>query len=109
VRRLGLLTALLVAAAGCGADSHPAASKRATPAPTAAPALFAVARGDRYVPVRDMRAVARRVRASTKRVIVLPAVAGHGWELLTGTATEWSPLAATVAAFIRRHAAGRRK
>jgi alpha/beta superfamily hydrolase len=73
------------------------------------PALFAVARGDRYVPVPDMRAVARRVRASTKRVIVLPAVAGHGWAMLVGTATEWSPLAATVAAFIRRHAAGRRK
>jgi hypothetical protein len=40
-------------------------------------------------------------------VIVLPAVAGHGWELLSGTTREWAPLAATVAAFIRRHA-GRR-
>jgi pimeloyl-ACP methyl ester carboxylesterase len=69
-----------------------------------APALFAVARGDRYVPVADMRAVARRARSATKRVIVLPAVAGHGWDLVFGTATTWSPLAATVAAFIRRHA-----
>jgi pimeloyl-ACP methyl ester carboxylesterase len=69
-----------------------------------APALFAVARGDRYVPVADMRAVARRVRSATKRLIVLPAAAGHGWDLLFGTATEWSPLAATVAAFIRHHA-----
>jgi pimeloyl-ACP methyl ester carboxylesterase len=70
-----------------------------------APALFAVARDDRYVPVSDMRAVARRVRSATRRVIVLPAVAGHGWDLLFGIGTEWSPLAATVAAFIRRHAA----
>jgi pimeloyl-ACP methyl ester carboxylesterase len=67
-----------------------------------APALFAVARGDRYVPVADMRAVARRVRSTTRRVIVLPAGAGHGWDLMFGTATEWSPLAATVTAFIRR-------
>ncbi len=69
-----------------------------------APALFAVARGDRYVPVGDMRAVARRARSATKRLIVLPAVAGHGWDVLFGVGSEWSPLAATVAAFIRRHA-----
>ena len=31
-----------------------------------APALFAVARGDHYVPVADMRAVARRVRSRTR-------------------------------------------
>jgi pimeloyl-ACP methyl ester carboxylesterase len=73
-----------------------------------APALFAVARGDRYIPVADMRAVARRARSATKRVIVLPAAAGHGWDMLFGTTTRWSPLAATVATFIRRHAAGRR-
>jgi dienelactone hydrolase len=73
-----------------------------------APALFAVARGDRYVPVADMRAVARRVRSATTRVIVLPAIAGHGWDMLFGVGTEWSPLAATVAAFIRHHAGRRR-
>jgi hypothetical protein len=32
---------------------------------------------------------------------------GHGWELLSGTTREWAPLAATVAAFIRRHACRR--
>jgi pimeloyl-ACP methyl ester carboxylesterase len=69
-----------------------------------APALFAVARGDRYVSPADMRAVARRARSSTKRVIVLAPSAGHGWDLVLGTTTEWSPLAATIAAFIRRHA-----
>ena len=72
-----------------------------------APALFALARGDRYVPVADMRAVARRVRSATRRLIVLPAVAGHGWDLMFGVQTDWSPLAATVAAFIRRHAGAR--
>jgi dienelactone hydrolase len=72
-----------------------------------APALFAVARGDRYVSPADMRTLARRVRSATKRVIVLPPSAGHGWDLLIGTTTEWSPLAATVAAFIRRHAGDR--
>lgn len=69
-----------------------------------APALFAVAREDQYISVDDMRLVARRTRSATKRTIVLPAVAGHGWEMLAGQATEWSPLAATVAAFVRRHA-----
>ena len=73
-----------------------------------APALFAVARGDRYVPVPDMRAVARRVRSSTTRLIVLPTVAGHGWDLMYGVGTRWSPLAVTVAAFVRRHAGRRR-
>ena len=70
-----------------------------------APALFAVARSDRYVTPQDMRAVARRTRSATRRVIVLPAEAGHGWDMLFGTTAKWSPLAATVAAFIRRHAA----
>ena len=57
----------------------------ATAAPgVTAPALLAVARGDRYVTVADMRAVARRLRSPTKRVIVLPAPAGHGWELTVG-------------------------
>jgi pimeloyl-ACP methyl ester carboxylesterase len=69
-----------------------------------APALFVVARRDRYVSASDMRAVARRTRSPIKRVIVLGSSAGHGWDMLLGTTREWSPLAATVAAFIRRHA-----
>jgi alpha/beta superfamily hydrolase len=70
-----------------------------------APALFVVARGDRYVSPADMQLVARRTRSATRRVIVLPPEAGHGWDMLLGTTSTWSPLAATVAAFIRRHAA----
>ena len=78
-----------------------AAARRVT-----VPALFVVARGDQYVPVPDMRAVFRRTASRTKRLIVLPAVAGHGWGMLLGTGTaQWSPLAAQVAAFIREHGA----
>jgi len=69
-----------------------------------APALFAVARQDRYVSPADMRAIAHRLRSPTARVIVLPAAAGHGWDMLFGTVRQWSPLAATVARFIRHHA-----
>jgi pimeloyl-ACP methyl ester carboxylesterase len=69
-----------------------------------APALFAVARGDRYVSPAQMRAVAHRARSASKRVIVLPPVAGHGWDMLFGTSSRWSPLAVTVVTFIRRHA-----
>jgi hypothetical protein len=69
-----------------------------------APALFAVTRGDRYVSPVDMRAIAHRLRSPTARVIVLPAPAGHGWDMLFGTARQWSPPAATVARFVRHQA-----
>jgi pimeloyl-ACP methyl ester carboxylesterase len=68
------------------------------------PALFAVARGDRYVSPGQMRAVAGRIHSPAHRVIVLPPAAGHGWDMLFGTSRTWSPLARTVAAFVRRHA-----
>jgi esterase/lipase len=68
-----------------------------------APALFVVARGDQYVPVGDMRAVYARTASRTKRLVVLPAEAGHGWSVLLGLATEWSPVARQAAAFIRDH------
>jgi alpha-beta hydrolase superfamily lysophospholipase len=73
------------------------------------PALFVVARGDRYVSPVDMRTVASRVRSPSRRVLVLPASAGHGWDMLLGTRTRWSPLAATVATFIRRYADGQHR
>src|SRR3954451_6672168 len=87
-----------------GIDANAGAAARGV----TAPALFAVARGDRFVSVADMRAVARRTPSATKRFIVLPAAAGHGWTMLAGTRTEWSPLGATIAEFILRHAGGRR-
>jgi pimeloyl-ACP methyl ester carboxylesterase len=76
-----------------------AAARRVT-----APALFVVARDDRYIPVRDMRTIYERAASRTKRLVVLPAEAGHGWGVLLGLATEWSPTARGVAAFIRNHA-----
>jgi pimeloyl-ACP methyl ester carboxylesterase len=82
--------------AGIDADAAAAAARHVT-----APAQFAVARGDRYVPVSDMRTIARRARSATRRLIVLPATAGHGWDLVFGMTTPWSPLAATIVAFIR--------
>ena len=68
-----------------------------------APALFVVARGDQYVPVSDMRAVYERAASRDKRLVVLPAEAGHGWSTLLGLSTQWSPVARQAAAFIRRH------
>jgi Dienelactone hydrolase family len=70
-----------------------------------APALFAVAPGDSYVSVGTMRRLYQAAPVRAKRLVVLPEGAGHGWELLGGTAgTDWSPLAVTVAAWIQgRH------
>ena len=76
---------------GIDADAGAAAGQ------VTAPALFVVAHGDRYVPIADMRLIARRARSASKQLVVLPAAAGHGWVMLDGTTTEWSPLAARVA------------
>jgi pimeloyl-ACP methyl ester carboxylesterase len=69
------------------------------------PALFAVAPGDRYVSVATMRRLYQAAPVRPKRLVVLADGAGHGWELLGGAAgSDWSPLAATVAAWIQgRH------
>ena len=64
------------------------------------PALLAVAPGDRYVSVGDMRRLYQAIPAHPKRLVVAPAGAGHGWALLM-TATGWSPLATTTATWIR--------
>jgi esterase/lipase len=71
-----------------------------------APALFAVARQDRYVSVADMRAIYRRAGSTTKRVIVMPAAAGHGWDMLLDADFSWSPLARQVLEFVKAHASG---
>jgi pimeloyl-ACP methyl ester carboxylesterase len=68
-----------------------------------APALFAVARGDRYVSVSDMRAVYRRARSVAKQLIIEPDAAGHGWDMLLGPGGGWSPLAHQVLAFVTSH------
>jgi hypothetical protein len=69
------------------------------------PALFAVAPGDSLVSVGTMRRLYQAAPVRPKRLVVLAEGAGHGWELLGGaTGSDWSPLAATVAAWIQgRH------
>jgi hypothetical protein len=92
-RGRGLLAVVPVAVTACGGDSDPPAAKRGASTASAAPAS-GVARGDRYVPLDDMRAVARQVGSATRRLIVPPAAAGNDWDLLSGTTSTWSPLAA---------------
>jgi pimeloyl-ACP methyl ester carboxylesterase len=65
-----------------------------------APALFVVARADHYTPVADMRRVYRAAGSREKRLVVLPAEAGHGLATLYGLETDWSPTAARVARFL---------
>jgi dienelactone hydrolase len=65
------------------------------------PTLFAVARGDRYAPVADMRSVYRRTGATHKRLIVEPAAFGHGWLMVSRES-----LARRVLAFVRSAGAG---
>jgi pimeloyl-ACP methyl ester carboxylesterase len=69
------------------------------------PALFAVARGDSLVSVGTMRRLYQAAPVRAKRLVVLAEGAGHGSELLGGTAgSAWTPLAVTVAAWIQgRH------
>ncbi|MGN6872375.1 MAG: hypothetical protein ACTHMY_28635 [Solirubrobacteraceae bacterium] len=53
------------------------------------PALFAVARDDRYVSVADMRAIYDHARSGVKHLVVLPAGSGHGWDLLQTIGGGW--------------------
>jgi pimeloyl-ACP methyl ester carboxylesterase len=65
-----------------------------------APALFVVAHNDQYTPIADMRRVYNAAGSRTKRLYVLPAIAGHGVGMLLGLETDWSPLARRVASFL---------
>jgi len=69
------------------------------------PALFAVAPGDSLVSVGTMQRLYQAAPVRAKRLVVLAEGAGHGSELLGGTGgSAWTPLAATVAAWIQgRH------
>jgi hypothetical protein len=73
-----------------------------------APALFVVARGDPNVSVPEMRSVYRRTGSHIKRFTVLPAGAGHGWDMLLASGAGWSPLAHQIVAFVRAYARARR-
>jgi len=73
-----------------------------------APLLVAVARDDPYVTIAQERALYRRSPAREKRLLVLPARSGHGWDMLVGPqgTGSWSPLAGVLTAFLSEHAAG---
>jgi dienelactone hydrolase len=66
------------------------------------PTLLAVARGDRYTPISDMKILYKRLGTSDKRLIVEPFTYGHGWLMLSGPNLSWSRLARQVEDFIHR-------
>lgn len=68
------------------------------------PALFAVARDDRYVSVADMRAIYDRARSPVNRLVVLPAGSGHGWDMLQTVGGTWTRLAPELLSFVKAHA-----
>jgi len=64
--------------------------------------LLAVAAGDPYVSVPDTRSLLARAGSPGKRLVVLPAGAGHGWDLVTPLFPDAAPsaLSGTVLAFL---------
>jgi len=71
------------------------------------PLLVAVARDDPYVAIAQERALYRRSPSREKRLLVLPARAGHGWDMLVGPRGpgSWSSFANVLTAFLAGHAA----
>ncbi len=68
------------------------------------PVLFAVARSDAYVTVPDTRRLLTTAGSASKRLIVLSAPAGHGWDMVSPPPAG-GPVPAfgrTVLAFLRR-------
>ncbi len=68
------------------------------------PSRRAVARNDPYVSVADARRVYASLASRVKRFELLPATAGHGWNMLTSTSDGWTNLDRTLTAFLRAHA-----
>ena len=68
-----------------------------------APALFAVARGDRHVSLNAMRTIYHATRSPTKTLRVLPRSAGHGWDTLTTPNGNLTTLANQITAFVKEH------
>jgi len=77
-----------------GLDSLPAARTLTVPV------LYAVAPGDTYLSVADMRLLYDATPSPTKRLAEAPS--GHGWVMLTApSGSAWSPLATQVAEFVQ--------
>jgi dienelactone hydrolase len=69
------------------------------------PTLIVVARSDPYVTVRQERALASALATRHKQLLIEPADAGHGWNMLTTPATRsWSRLATILIRFLTIHA-----
>lgn len=67
------------------------------------PALFAVARDDRFVSVADMRAIYDHARSRVKRLVVLPTGSEHGWDMLQTIGGSWTRLAPELLSFVKGH------
>jgi dienelactone hydrolase len=70
------------------------------------PTMFVVAREDPTVTAAQTTRMWRDTPAHTKRLVILPSFAGHGWSMLTTTPTDWTPLARRIATFVRTQAGG---
>jgi dienelactone hydrolase len=64
------------------------------------PTLFVVSQTDAVSPVPDMQTVYRLTATRLKRLIVEPSAYGHGWDMLNGTYSTWSPLANILVGFL---------
>ena len=83
------------------APPYPATAVAAVPR-LRLPVLLAVAAGDPNVSVPDTRSLLARAGSPGKRLVVLPAGAGHGWDLVTSLFPDAAPsaLRGTVLAFL---------
>ena len=88
-----------------GGQGRPTTAARAA-AVVRVPTLLAVAGNDGYIALADERSLYRRLASSRKRLVVLPAEAGHGWDLLAriGAPDKWSRFERTLTAFLAEHA-----
>jgi alpha-beta hydrolase superfamily lysophospholipase len=89
--------------ASIGGRGGPTTAWRAAP-DVDIPTLLAVAKEDAYIGLSEERALYRRLGSPQKRMIVLPAGAGHGWTMLEGASGRWSRFERTLTAFLADHA-----
>ena len=71
-----------------------------------APFLEIMAKGDTAVSVADAQKLEQRAGAADKRLIVLPAPFGHGWNIVTGGDGSPTSVAPTVLHWVQVHAGG---
>ena len=67
------------------------------------PSLFVVAREDGKVSVPDMRGLYRAAGSNDKRLVVLQASCGHGWNIVSTISGRVTSAARMVLDFLRAH------